>query len=104
MRIWAKVISIKETTALAKTSDEKLAIVPTRHQLMADLQLGDIVSFTPEAPRGGGADPQGKGVVIDFFARDPYIEAVSLRSYKTILEKAIRATGRQQGQGVTHAG
>jgi hypothetical protein len=104
MRIWAKVISIKETTALAKTSDEKLAIVPTRHQLMADLQLGDIVSFTPETPRNGGVDPQGKGLNIEFFARDPFIEAVSLRAHKMLVEKSIRAAGRAEVLGVTSAG
>lgn len=82
-RVWAKVISIRDTTALGVTADGKYVLIPARHQTMDSLLIGDFVSFSPDQPSGQPIfDTKYK---VEFFARDPFIEARSMRAWKELL-------------------
>lgn len=86
--LWAKVISIKEKSALGVTADGKYVLIPVRAFGAETLLIGDVIFFSPEppAPRVAKLLEEGRpDTPISYYARDPRIFARSMRAWKDLL-------------------
>jgi hypothetical protein len=87
-KLWAKVISIKDNSALGVTADGKYVLIPVRAFGAESLLIGDFISFVPEPPTPRVAKILREGkpdISIDYHARNPWIESRSMRAWKDLL-------------------